>query len=738
MLFRAIPFRRRTVLLSACALLAATAWAVPSPAGQVSGSAIASIALANVGDQACSSNSLGGTGYYTSCTGYAGEPEYWCADFARWVWNAVGVDASSLNAAASSFETYGNDNNTWHDSPELGDAVVFTDPSSGEVEHVAIVVQVNSDGTIETVSGDWNGTGSTEPGFASTSTAVLNAPAYASTVGSEPSVMGLVIAGYASPVGLVEDAGAPTGPCGDLPCWGQRHRHAVVDVNGDGKADLCGRGAAGVFCWLSSGGGFPAEIDGPTLSNANSWNEPQYDTTIQFADVDGDGKSDVCARAAAGFMCWLSEGTGFGASAISTSEFSDASGWDKVQYYATIQMADVNGDGKADVCGRGADGFFCLLSTGSGFGAKVSLADLTDSGGWDQPQYYATIQMADVNGDGKADVCGRGATGFECWLSTGTAFGARLSTASMSDSTGWNSPEYYTTIQMADVNGDGNADVCGRGASAFLCVLSTGTAFSSSISAQAFTNASGWSASEYYGTIQMADVNGDGKADVCGRAAAGFQCLLSTGSGFGAQISTSQYSNASGWSAPKYYTTLQTGDVDGDGKADVCGRGGAEVICELSNGAGFPTSVSGPSLSDSEGWDGTEYYETLALVGGLGHGPAGQADAGRADGGHPEPGGDASTARDGGADAEASVDSGAPIIVIRDAGRGQDARAPSQGDGGGGDAASAASSGSGGSTAASASGCTCQAATPGGARAGWALLAPLALIAARRRRRPSV
>ena len=34
---------------------------------------------------------------------------------------------------------------------------------------VAIVTQVNPDGTIETVSGDWNGTGSSEAAFSSSS-----------------------------------------------------------------------------------------------------------------------------------------------------------------------------------------------------------------------------------------------------------------------------------------------------------------------------------------------------------------------------------------------------------------------------------------------------------------------------------------------------------------------------------------------------------------------------------------
>ena len=63
-----------------------------------------------------------------------------------------------------------------HDRHVVVAAAIFQ--MSGSDNHVAIVTQANTDGTIETVSGDWQVTGSTEPGFASTSKVVLNAPAY--------------------------------------------------------------------------------------------------------------------------------------------------------------------------------------------------------------------------------------------------------------------------------------------------------------------------------------------------------------------------------------------------------------------------------------------------------------------------------------------------------------------------------------------------------------------------------
>ena len=172
----------------------------------VSGSAIASLALANVGQGACTTNTLGGTHFESSCTGNGGQPEYWCADFAIWAWANSGADVSGLTAAAGSFYVYGQNNGTLSNTPALGAAAVFNYQGGGVADHVAIVSKVNGDGTIETVSGDWNGSSGTEAQFASTSQVVLNAPAYASTVGSSPGVMGMTISGFIAPIGGLASA----------------------------------------------------------------------------------------------------------------------------------------------------------------------------------------------------------------------------------------------------------------------------------------------------------------------------------------------------------------------------------------------------------------------------------------------------------------------------------------------------------------------------------------------------
>jgi hypothetical protein len=158
------------------------------------------------------------------------------------------------------------------------------------------------------------------------------------------------------------------------------------------------------------------------FSDAYGWNQPQYATTVMFADINGDGKADVCGRGMAGIYCALNTGNGtFGVatlwepSASFAPSFSDADGWVQPQYGSTIMFADINRDGKADVCGRGRAGIWCELSTGTGFGpAFLAQHNFSDAEGWNQLVDYGSLRFADVTGDGKRDICGRGSLGIYC------------------------------------------------------------------------------------------------------------------------------------------------------------------------------------------------------------------------------------------------------------------------------------------------------------------------------------
>ena len=313
-------------------MLVSVAWTVgcssADPTGFVHqkdtvGETIAAVALGQVGGKACSPQV-----YDTSCTGNDNQPEYWCADFARWVWEQAGVgNTSELTAAAGSFYVYGQKHSTLHDTPSVGDAVVFDYAGGGYADHVALVTQVNGNGTIETVSGDWAGSGATEAAFSSTSYVALNAPAFSSAVGGTPSAIGMTVSGYVSPVGGNGGGGGGgsgnNGQChgymdglycggdyvsgdsstlyqcagGDLSLEETCSNGCQVMPSGDddqcAAASASNDGCAGYYDGLYCGGDYVSG-DASTLYQCSGGNLSVYQSCAYGCEVMADGTNDRC------------------------------------------------------------------------------------------------------------------------------------------------------------------------------------------------------------------------------------------------------------------------------------------------------------------------------------------------------------------------------------------------------------------------------------------------------------
>jgi FG-GAP-like repeat len=325
------------------------------------------------------------------------------------------------------------------------------------------------------------------------------------------------------------------------------------------------------------------------FSDSAGWSASQYGSTIMTGDLNNDGFSDVCARAPSGIICALSNGTRFGNEFNATSSFSDAAHYDDAKYYSTLRLGDVNADHFPDICARASDGIYCALGKGDGtfyqptlWSTQYSDANVGDL--W----YSSTMMLGDINKDGKADVCMRFPTGIYCSLSQGSSFApVRLGVLGFEDSEGWGNPIYYSTLRLADVNGDKSLDVCARGYWGIVCSLGNGdgTFSAPTVWTYLFSNAQGWSPIQFAASITFGDVNGDGKADVCGTNGGGTYCAVSVGnsfialsvySGYLPRLSTQSDVNIS----PSYYGTYRLADVNRDGRAEMCARGSAGFVCE--------------------------------------------------------------------------------------------------------------------------------------------------------------
>lgn len=358
--------------------------------------------------------------------------------------------------------------------------------------------------------------------------------------------------------------------------------------------------------------------------------------SIAFPDVDGDGEADVCSAGGAKVSC-MTHGNVLGDDPcfhFGDYQFSVSFSFNLTNFasrWTTIGYPDLDGDGDDDICVRGTDGIYCAVAQNTNFGAPTRWStNFGENAGWGVPKYYETIGFPDVDGDGRDDVCGRGSAGIHCGLSTGAGFAPTyVWTTAFSDANGWGAnASYYSTIQYGDIDDDGRDDVCGRGVAGLNCALA-GEAFATLWTTQ-FSDAAGWGQEKYYSTIRLADVNSDWSGvDVCGRGTAGIYCGLAAGDHFeqAVVLAASDFSDANGWDQPKHYRTLVYADVDGNGEADVCGRGNEGVYCATAllgggGGGGVPECLPLDScdfvfdeaelwtsnFGDNNGWGSDEGY----------------------------------------------------------------------------------------------------------------------------------
>ncbi|MGI8772910.1 MAG: FG-GAP repeat domain-containing protein [Acidobacteriaceae bacterium] len=360
------------------------------------------------------------------------------------------------------------------------------------------------------------------------------------------------------------------------------------------------------------------------LSDGLGWKQPMYYSTIQTADIDGDGQSEVIARWIDGLNIYrLQNGTLIRHSRIPA--LSDNGGFYRPSWYSTIRTGVLDRKlGQADVIAREHDGIHVFRydrkkHVWRELGSHVSVrpfADQDSSGtDWTKPKHYSTIQLADLTGNGTSELVGRGHNGLQVWRwdPDGESWAQLSAGGELGDEQGFDKEPYYYSLKLVDVDRDGSAELVARAPAGVQTYKWNGKGWTLISASGPFGDDAGFLADKRYKSVR-ASVDATGQAWLYGLAAG------TGGAGSGA-IQVHRWKKdrwqfvktiplpGSGWDRESQSATLMAADIQGDAQPEFLVRGPGGLHAYTLEGRPLP--MHSRSFTDAQGWNLTEQYGTL-------------------------------------------------------------------------------------------------------------------------------
>ncbi len=362
----------------------------------------------------------------------------------------------------------------------------------------------------------------------------------------------------------------------------ERHPRLMADTTADKRADLVGFGDAGVYVSraLATGGFEPPVLRiGNFGYTAGGWRVEKHPRFL--ADTTADGRADVVGFGEQGV--WVSraqpDGT-FDALRMVVDNFGYTAGGWRIEKHPRF-LADTTADGRADIIGFGDAGVYISRAQADGSYSAPQLAVANYgyvAGGWRIEKHPRFV--VDTTGDGRADIVGFGDAGVYVSRAQadGSYTGPQLVVGNFGyDAGGWRVEKHPRFV--ADLTGDGRADILGFGEQGVWVSLAQpdGSYGPLELAVANFGYAAGGWRVEKHPRF-LADTTGDGRLDIVGFGDAGVWVSRSLGGGKfeppGLVVTNYGYV-AGGWRIEKHPRFVV--DSTGDGRADIIGCGDAGV-----------------------------------------------------------------------------------------------------------------------------------------------------------------
>jgi hypothetical protein len=363
----------------------------------------------------------------------------------------------------------------------------------------------------------------------------------------------------------------------------------------------------------------------PQFHDVLGWRQPMYYSTIQTADVDGDGQDELLARWLDGLHVYARVNGAWLHHSLLPA-LSDNEGFTNQSWYASIHTAVLDPRlRQADVIARKADGVHVFRYDRSArrwseLGASATNRPFADPAPGMSPALGAhalglSLHSADLTKDGTAELIGLGPSGIEAytWNAASQSW-SQLATARLSISDrAANTTATASSMQLADLDRDGVAELLIHSAegvqtyqwtqNGFTAVGSTGPFRAGdagnrlprihSVRATVDANGTGW----LHGLVQGSGGPGSGAIQIHQWRDGRWQ-IFNTINLIG-----------SGWNDESRASTLMAANIQGDATPEFLIRGADGLQAYTVDGRLLATSTG--SFTDAQGWNLPQHYETI-------------------------------------------------------------------------------------------------------------------------------
>jgi hypothetical protein len=358
----------------------------------------------------------------------------------------------------------------------------------------------------------------------------------------------------------------------------------MADVNGDGKLDVVVVDQASpgnVWTLLGNGDGTFQPPTSVALNGGAGY-------SVVFADFNGDGLLDLADTDYNTGQLTVYLATSATTYANSVSYATPGPG--PVYYPCSLTAGDLTGDSKPEIVSANcnSDNLSVYLNNGDGSFQNATYYNpaLNAAGGTVADVYPQAVTIADVNGDGKADVISSNYDSGDVTILLGNGDGT-LQQPTIGYATGGYP---YTPAIVADFNGDGFADLMVP--NAFNLVYLKGYGDGTFRSALNYYSPITDNNYAYSVGIATGDFNGDGIPDFvignCCDSTVGVTVFLSRRDG-------SMQAGVNYGGGNLYYVAVA--DFNGDGKLDIAATDWSNGVVQIFNGVGDGTFSLGSTFA---------------------------------------------------------------------------------------------------------------------------------------------